>query len=560
MLTRLKDLATRAGRWLGRAGTPPAPPVVQAVTGDRFDAMTWRETYEQAPALAEMAEDLGESYDHASDLLKDVCLAAYKTAPTVRDAGEMDPGRRVNHQVVRALLAARDFGELRRHTVGDPYAAAMAVVPQRPELERMLKAAKEAAAADERERQAQQRAAEAAQDVADALAAAAATGGGGAEGESGDENGAAVDEQAAGTVEAAIAAAQAADTDAEEAAEEAEAAHARLAPTLRTGARAAAAAAAQQVEAEAEALRGWGLEPGELQKMPFWEREELARRLTSGKLRRFAELIGRFRRLATAQRARRIEHVPGELVGVTLGDDLSRLVPSELAALGVPELRPVFASRFAEAQLMLYDSRGEDRAGQGAIIALVDNSYSMADTHGHTFGGPTGEAWAKALALALLDQARASKRDFVGINFASTDELAVFRFPAAEPAGAARARAVEFTEHFFGGGTDFITPVSAAVRLLEAEHTATGRRQGDIVLITDGLAAVDEGWMRDYQDAKHTLGFRTFGVAIGTEREIRRATEPGSVLDALCDNLRGINDLTTDGGAADSTADLFRTI
>jgi uncharacterized protein with von Willebrand factor type A (vWA) domain len=32
-------------------------------------------------------------------------------------------------------------------------------------------------------------------------------------------------------------------------------------------------------------------------------------------------------------------------------------------------------------------------------------------------GGVTWEAWAKACVLALLDQARAGKRDFVGILF-----------------------------------------------------------------------------------------------------------------------------------------------
>lgn len=43
-------------------------------------------------------------------------------------------------------------------------------------------------------------------------------------------------------------------------------------------------------------------------------------------------------------------------------------------------------------------------------------------------GGVTREAWAKACALALLDQARDAGRDFAGILFSAVDKLRVFRF------------------------------------------------------------------------------------------------------------------------------------
>ena len=49
-------------------------------------------------------------------------------------------------------------------------------------------------------------------------------------------------------------------------------------------------------------------------------------RLPTGWLGRWAELIGRFRQLATAERARKTEHAVGELVGITLGDDLDSVL------------------------------------------------------------------------------------------------------------------------------------------------------------------------------------------------------------------------------------------
>lgn len=134
--------------------------------------------------------------------------------------------------------------------------------------------------------------------------------------------------------------------------------------------------------------------------------------------------------MADGERARKVENATGELVGVTLGDDLSRVIPSELANLGLPALRAVFAARYAARELMLYDSQGEQSTGQGAVIACVDTSHSMYEAGP---GGVTREAWAKTCALALLDQARHAGRDFVGILFSAADKLQVFRFPADRP-------------------------------------------------------------------------------------------------------------------------------
>ena len=110
-LAKLRDLAARAGRWLGLA---PAAAHTAAVAGDRFDVMTWRDTFAQAAALRELADDLADRHDYAADLLADVFLAAYKAAPQLREAAEMDPSRMVNHQVISSLLSSPEFAELRR--------------------------------------------------------------------------------------------------------------------------------------------------------------------------------------------------------------------------------------------------------------------------------------------------------------------------------------------------------------------------------------------------------------------------------------------------------------
>ncbi len=532
-LAKLKDLAARAGRWLGL--TPPAAHTA-AIAADRFDQMTWRDTFAQAAGLRELAGDLGERHGYAADLLADVFLAACKAAPELRDRADMDPSRLVNHQIVASTLGSPEFTELRRETVGDPYAAAMAVIAQGPALRRMLERAEQAQQAAQQAAGARQAAAGQAQAVADMLEQAAT--------QAGDDG--TVAAGAAQALQDAMDQAAAAQQAAETAATAAERELAAATPGIRAAARAAAVKSAEQAREEAALMAAWGLGPGELQRMSFEQRARLAARLRSGRLGQWAELIGRFRHMAAGERARKTEHAPGELAGITLGDDLARLIPSELASLGVPATRAAFAARYAEQRLYVYETRGEQHTGQGAVIACVDCSGSMSAA---AAGGASGEAWAKACALALLDQARAARRDFAGILFSSPGELKVFRFPAGR--AAAIGDVLDFAEFTFNGGTDFQTPLDAAADLLEAEYNADGRQKGDIVLITDGECGVTEEWMRAWNDRKHRLGHRVFGVAVGTT--------PGPVLEALSDNLRTITGLTGPDTVS-AARDMFRVI
>jgi uncharacterized protein with von Willebrand factor type A (vWA) domain len=531
--SRLDELANRAGKWLALSAAAPARHTA-AVVADRFDRLTWHDTYDQSAALRELAEELGRRHEHTADLLTDAFLAAYKAGPRLREPARMDPSRLVNHRVVGALLESSDFAELHRETVGDPYAAAMAVLAQGGALRRMLDDSRHARDRDERAGRARRDAEDAATAVAEALRQAA---------DEADEDGT-VPAPAAEEVRQAVEKAEAA---ARQAALDANQALAVAVPGLRTAARSAVAKSAAAAREEAALIRAWGVGAGELERMPFDRRARLAERLRTGRLAQWAELIGRFRQMAEGERARRVENATGELIGVTLGDDLSRVIPSELANLGLPELRAVFAARYAAGELMLYDSQGEQATGRGAVIACVDTSHSMYEAGP---GGITREAWAKACALALLDQARRAGRDFVGILFSAADKLEVFRFPADRPADLLRT--LDFAETFLGGGTSYQRPLTAARELLAEEFNDAARTRGDIVMLTDDDCGVTEEWMRGWNEAKRRLGFRVFGVGIGAPR----VAEAGSVLEALCDNLRSIEDFTD----VHAAADLFRVI
>lgn len=549
-MTRLSALHTAAQPWLNRPATADRGRRV-VDPGDRADLVTLDQITADCTALAELDTDLAEHYA-APGLAEDLWLAAYSRDPQLADAREVEPGQRANRAITAAMLGTPEHTELRRSTMGDPYAAAMAVLAQGPALRRMLRQLDEDASRPNARRDAHQ-AHQAADRAADQVGQTYGAAAGSVDGDPDAE----VDRPLAVDVAQAIAAAHDADDAAAgadaELAEQHE--HGDMAAALvRAAARDAARAADAELAEETAAMVAWGVGEGERERLDPDARMRLADKLRTGKLAQFAELIGRFRQMSTAQRSRRVEHAKSEYVGVTLGDDLGALVPGELVNLAVPALRAQFASRYAERQLMVYDQRGEDHEAQGAIIACIDCSYSMTlcekDKYGFIVeGGITGEAYAKALALALLDQAREATptREFAAILFDESVEPPI-RFPADQPVNLDTK--LRMAELFPGGGTDFQPALDAAVRLLEAEHNATGKQKADIVFITDGEAELDDTWLATWREKKTRLGFRCFGITVGWW------ADQALSLDKICDDVRRIEDLSD----PHATADLFRAI
>jgi uncharacterized protein with von Willebrand factor type A (vWA) domain len=614
------ELREKTRPWLER----PAPaPLARAIdTADRADWAVWDQTSRECTALARLDAELTEQHG-TPGLVGDLWMAAYARDPQLRDPAGGDtaagmPAQRSNRAVTSAMLGTPEHDELRAATVGDPYAAAMAVLAQSPALRRMLRELDPR----QQQRKAQQarRDADAAADsVVEAFQAAqdaaaqdaglpgdggaggdADAGGGQADGEPGEDTGTQEGQQnradggpsgepteetgetaqdAQGKpdgpdgrpeldgvrvprpelvdAQRAVSEAKAADDDADRA----EQAVARLGEgdengdqamlLVRAAARQACADAAETLDGEATAMTAWGVGPGERERLDPDARMELAQKLQTGKLKQFAQLVGRFQQMAQAQRAHRVEHARGEYVGVTLGDDLTSLIPSELVNLALPQLRAQFAIRYAERQLMVYDQRGEENEGQGAIIVCVDCSESMTSADDH---GITGEAYAKALALALLEQARNATpvREYAAILFSHVTDAAIV-FPADQPVQLADR--IRLAETFTAGGTAFAPALEEALELLEAEYNTTGRQRADVVFITDGYADLPEQWLARWHEQKKRLGFRCFGIQIdwwGDEYGAHGA----DVLDSFCDDVRRIEDLTD----THATADVFRAV
>ncbi|MGA9721939.1 MAG: hypothetical protein WBQ86_05765, partial [Candidatus Binatus sp.] len=71
-------------------------------------------------------------------------------------------------------------------------------------------------------------------------------------------------------------------------------------------------------------------------------------------------------------------------------------------------------------------------------------------------------------------------------------------------------KVVEMAEYFPGGGTDFETPIDAAVELLGEKKL----KRGDIVIITDGESQVSPEWLARLRERKADLDFSIFAVLV----------------------------------------------
>src|SRR5207237_1585098 len=111
-------------------------------------------------------------------------------------------------------------------------------------------------------------------------------------------------------------------------------------------------------------------------------------------------------------------HPPDEIIGVTLGADLSMLLPSEWVKLDEEFLELAFYQAFIERSLMQWEMIGHEPQGKGPVLAILDSSSSMTDPLTQTAGYVyTKEIWSKAVILALMVIARLQKRDFGVVHF-----------------------------------------------------------------------------------------------------------------------------------------------
>ncbi len=275
---------------------------------------------------------------------------------------------------------------------------------------------------------------------------------------------------------------------------------------LRRSARAACGKASSMIEQLREALEGlehvaFGPGSGSPQAgaRPQCEQvRSLAAMLRdSARLRRIAQLAGRFKRIAGAKRRSRVRHGADELVDVEQGAEIARLLPGELAALLHPHTKLMALRNLHERQCLQYRLEGTETLGRGPLVVAIDKSGSMEGER---------DVWATAVALALLDAAQAEGRPFGLLCFDGAVKHEVLVMP-----GDGLPEAALFVPA--DGGTDIDNVVGRGLEIIE--QRAGDLRTADIVLITDGASNSENAG--ELRERAWRLGVTELGVAIDVE-------------------------------------------
>ena len=177
--------------------------------------------------------------------------------------------------------------------------------------------------------------------------------------------------------------------------------------------------------------------------------------------------------------------VPEQVDGLQQSDDILRLLPPELATLGITELEFEFYRKLVEKQLLTYRLHGDawrekiterpvtrqdfDEQPRGPFIVCVDTSGSM---------GGFNEQCAKAFCLALMRVALADNRRCFIMLFSSE----VVHYELTCEGGLEQA--IRFLSQRFRGGTDLASCFRAIIERLQNPQWV----DADAVVISDFIA------------------------------------------------------------------------
>ena len=215
-------------------------------------------------------------------------------------------------------------------------------------------------------------------------------------------------------------------------------------------------------------------------------------------LRDVSKYLGRFRELLSQGRKNGYVYGRGETYSLEFGNDIGRALTSELSMLAMPQTIPLFLRKYQQRQIKQYRRREPVTKGMGDIICCLDESAS-------TEGGPA--AWGKALAMTLLEIAEEGKRKFALIHFASQSSVQVDFFLPGEYGKEDKLRAAET---FLGGGTNFETPLTEALKLMDEG----GFENGDIVFLTDGECELPEAFAEIFRQKQTEKNFGVTGILL----------------------------------------------
>ncbi len=271
--------------------------------------------------------------------------------------------------------------------------------------------------------------------------------------------------------------------------------------------------------------RFWDLSQGIWQDLDWDEFEKYAEILEKRQeLQELLDLLGKYREvekeydeeiLLSAEQSfdwRASSASKSEIVGVHFSDDVSNILPSEVALLSSEETEILFAKDFVEKKLLTFKFRDEYlgsagnlsktkkkkkiEAEKGPLIVCIDTSASM-------HGAP--EKIAKTIVFALLSKIMNEKRKCYLVSFSTQIEtLELSDIDTSVP------KLLEFLRMGFYGGTDAIPALLHTIGVLQEKNY----EYSDVLFVSDFILPNLPRVTKEKIKEQQTKGTKFFSLAI----------------------------------------------
>ena len=238
-------------------------------------------------------------------------------------------------------------------------------------------------------------------------------------------------------------------------------------------------------------------------KLEQQRRENIYLRSIPESLKKLALLIGRAGEDVTETKGRFSVASKSDIEGITVGNNLSALLPSELVLLSEKATQDVFFMNFAEKRLQVFASASQasrpDDHKDGPVIICVDESSSM-----------SGEPLQVAIQLAYAVTIIAKRRHREVLIVAYSDSHKMMRV---DSLGKDRSKLLEFLSDVSMGGNN----ENAMFEWL-FQDILPGEKKfdtADILCVSDfGWVAIDDSVKR-LIDGQKASGMKFYGLSIG---------------------------------------------
>lgn len=228
------------------------------------------------------------------------------------------------------------------------------------------------------------------------------------------------------------------------------------------------------------------------------EKKELAKKLRNNRqLRKICQKLGALKQAWTQRkRAKKGKASYEAIVGAEFSNNILKAFPTELALASSDAGRKLFALKYSQRTILTksYDAKRTD-LDRGPICVYMDSSGSMSGER---------EVWAKAVALAIIEQARSDNRE-VQIHLFDNRIGYSKTFKPADKCG----EAVDFVMSWhLSGGTSFEAVLRHAME--SKIHSAA-----DVLMITDGFSNTNQSTRSQFKAFCDSTGTQMTSIVIG---------------------------------------------